>query len=109
MEDLVLRDRRSLVSKIDAHHGRITADKEKLMVPDEEAAVETIKAPEGPSGDQQPAVGCRNPLKRCAEDHAIQGAPKIRRLEKRPWCPDSCCYYCGGNVFYSSAVIVLIL
>jgi hypothetical protein len=44
-------------------------------VPEEEAAVENVGATEVRSGDQQPAVGRRNPPKRRAEEQAIREAP----------------------------------
>jgi hypothetical protein len=45
--------------------------------------VETVSAPEDWSGDQQLAIGYRNPLKRQTQDNVVRGAPKGPTLEKR--------------------------
>jgi hypothetical protein len=42
----------------------------------EEMEVETIRSLEYQSEDQQPATGCRNPLKRKSKDDDVYGTPK---------------------------------
>lgn len=54
-------------------------------IPNEQTAVETIGALEGRSGDQRPAGGYRNPLKRRTKDDDVRGTPKGRTLLKRRW------------------------
>lgn len=43
--------------------------------------METVEAPEDRSGDQQPAVGYRNPKKDQPKDQVVQGTPKGRTFE----------------------------
>jgi hypothetical protein len=52
-------------------------------VPHEEAAVQTIGALKDRSGDQQPAVECRSPLKRRTRDDVVCGARKGLKFEKK--------------------------
>jgi hypothetical protein len=52
-------------------------------VPNEEAVVETVGALKDLSGDQQPAVGYRNPWKRQTMDDVVSETPKGRTFEKR--------------------------
>jgi hypothetical protein len=52
---------------------------EHQEVPNEEAALETIRIREDRSGDQRPTVGSRNPLKRRTNDNVVQGTLKDRR------------------------------
>jgi hypothetical protein len=59
-------------------------------VPNEEAAVEAIGAPKDRSGDQRPALGCKNPLKRRTKDDIVHGNPKGRTFEKRPRAQPKC-------------------
>jgi hypothetical protein len=54
-------------------------------IPNEQTAVETIGALEGRSGDQRPAGGYRNPLKRRTKDSDARGTPKGRTPMKRRW------------------------
>jgi hypothetical protein len=51
--------------------------------PNKEASVETIRAMEDRSGDQQLAVGYQNPWKRRIKGHVIQGTPKEWTFRKR--------------------------
>jgi hypothetical protein len=51
-------------TSLEANQAEIEAIAEHQEVPNEEAAMETIRALEDRSGDHQPAVGYRNPLKR---------------------------------------------
>jgi hypothetical protein len=60
----------------------IGAVAELQEVPNEKAAMETVRALEDRSGDQLPAVGYRNPLNGRTKDD-VRGTPKGRTFEKR--------------------------
>jgi hypothetical protein len=67
----------------EANPGETEAVTARQEVPDDEAAIETIGALNDRSGNQRPAVGCRNPLKMPTKDNVVRGTPKGRTFEKR--------------------------
>jgi hypothetical protein len=91
-------------TKTEACPVRMEANQEKLEatgmealtvnqeVPKEEAAVETIGAPEDRSGDKRPAVGYRNARKRWTKDDLVSGTPKARTFDKRRCVQPKCNY-----------------
>jgi hypothetical protein len=52
--------------------------------------VETIGALEDRSGDQQPAAGYRDPLKRRTKDDDVRRTPKGLTFKKRQWTRPEC-------------------
>jgi hypothetical protein len=71
------------IDKMEANPDEMEAVVEHQKFPNEEVAVEIIGALKDCSGDQQQAVGYRNPLKRRTQDNDIRGTPKEPTFEKR--------------------------
>jgi hypothetical protein len=73
--DVSLETTEACLEKIGANQEKVET---KMEVCVEEMEVETIGAP----GDQQPAVGCRNPLKMQTKDNVVHRTPNGWTFEK---------------------------
>jgi hypothetical protein len=87
--DVNLDKTEDCMEKMEENPEEIDAVMEHQEDPNEEAAVETIRAFVDRSGDQQPFVGYQNPLKRRTQVDDVCEAPKKQAFEKRRWmCPE---------------------